>query len=68
MSGSNGFCWFYVQQNVVIEANSLRFDNISKYADHRAGTILLLTVSLVWTVFVSVCGRSRSSQVRVNDN
>ena len=48
MSGSNGFCWFYVQQNVVIEANSLRFDNISKYADHRAGTILLLTVSLVW--------------------
>jgi len=44
MSGSNGLCWFYVEQNVVIEANSLLFDNMSKYADHCAETILLLCV------------------------
>jgi len=31
MSGGNDFCWFYVEQNVVIEANSLLFDNMSKY-------------------------------------
>jgi len=47
MSGSNGLCWFYVEQNVVIEANSLLFDNMSKYADHCAETILLLYVSVV---------------------
>jgi len=28
MSDGNGFCWFYVEQNVLIEANSLLIDNV----------------------------------------
>jgi len=48
------FCWFYVEQklqNILIEANSLVIDNTSKYADHCAETILLLTVWLVWAAY-----------------